>query len=162
MSAFAGAGVHHIALSTPDAVAAMARLDGASMLVIPANYYEDLAARVALDDEALATLERLGLLYDQDAQGEFRHAYTDAFEDRFFFEIVERAGGYAGFGAPNAAVRMAAQARQTTGIFVNCLLPPPLEGGAGRGVMPSPISAVPYPSPSPSLKGRGEEIRSAP
>jgi 4-hydroxyphenylpyruvate dioxygenase len=53
----------------------------------------------------------LGLLYDRDPIGEFRHAYTDSFQDRFFFEIVERRDGYAGFGAANAAVRMAIQAR---------------------------------------------------
>ena len=33
-----------------------------------------------------------------------------AFEDRFFFEIVQR-DGYAGFGAANAPIRLAAQAR---------------------------------------------------
>ena len=36
--------------------------------------------------------------------------------NRFFFEIVERRGGYSGFGAPNAPVRTAAQRR---------LMPPP-------------------------------------
>ena len=41
----------------------------------------------------------------------FRHAYTLAFRDRFFFELCERQGGYRGFGAANAAVRMAAQRR---------------------------------------------------
>lgn len=117
VSAFAGAGIHHIALSSPDAVASMGKLDPASMLAFPVNYYDDLAARVTLDDDALATLARLGLLYDQDDQGEFRHAYTGAFEDRFFFEIVERSGAYAGFGAPNAAVRMAAQARHGAEIY---------------------------------------------
>jgi 4-hydroxyphenylpyruvate dioxygenase len=40
------------------------------------------------------------------------HAYTHAFRDRFFLEVVERRGGYAGFGAANAAVRMAAQRHQ--------------------------------------------------
>ena len=79
---------------------------------IPANYYEDVAARFPLSDEQIGGIETLSLLYDQDAQGEFRHAYTEAFQSRFFFEIVERAGRYAGFGAANAAVRIAAQARR--------------------------------------------------
>ena len=58
-------------------------------------------------------LQRGHLLYDRDAQGgSFVHAYTHAFQDRFFFELVERRGGYDQYGAPNAAVRMAAQARQ--------------------------------------------------
>jgi 4-hydroxyphenylpyruvate dioxygenase len=42
----------------------------------------------------------------------FWHIHTDAFHDRFFFEAVQRAAGYAGFGAANAPVRAAAQARQ--------------------------------------------------
>ena len=44
VSAFAGAGVQHVALATDDAVAAMAALVEAEapMLAIPGNYYEDL------------------------------------------------------------------------------------------------------------------------
>jgi len=83
----------------------------ASTVVIPANYYEDVAAPLGLDDDEMAVLERLGLLYDRDTHGDFCHAYTQPFQDRFFFEVVERRNGYAGFGAANAAVRMAAQAR---------------------------------------------------
>jgi 4-hydroxyphenylpyruvate dioxygenase-like putative hemolysin len=41
-----------------------------------------------------------------------RKSAKDGFDDRFFFEIVQRTGGYQGYGAVNAAVRMAAQARQ--------------------------------------------------
>lgn len=113
VSTFSGAGVHHVAFSTADAPRTVERLEeaGAPILTIPANYYEDVAARLGLDEDATAELERLGMLYDRDAHGEFRQAYTPAFQDRFFFEIVERCGGYAGFGAANAAVRMAAQGR---------------------------------------------------
>ncbi len=60
----------------------------------------------------LRHLQQHGLLYDRDEPGEFRHLYTDAFHDRFFFEAVQRQAGYAGFGAANASVRTAAQARQ--------------------------------------------------
>jgi 4-hydroxyphenylpyruvate dioxygenase len=112
VSAYAGAGVHHIAFGTPDIVAAVQDISahGARILPIPANYYDDLAARHGLSDDELARLQALNLLYDADADGMFRHAYTDTFHDRFFFEIVERQG-YRGFGAPNAGVRMAAQAQ---------------------------------------------------
>jgi 4-hydroxyphenylpyruvate dioxygenase len=85
------------------------------LLSIPANYYDDLSARFGLDDATLAALQRHALLYDRAGTGEFWHLYTDAFHDRFFFEAVERRGGYAGFGAPNASVRTAAQARQHSG-----------------------------------------------
>ncbi len=117
VSTFAGAGVQHIAFAATDAAAVAAYLAhaGAPKLVIPPNYYEDVSSRFDLDDSVAAGLERLGLLYDRDAStGEFWHAYTDTFQNRFFFEIVERRNGYAGFGAANAAVRMAAQARFTS------------------------------------------------
>jgi 4-hydroxyphenylpyruvate dioxygenase len=114
VSAYAGAGVHHIAFSTPDIERTATEYEarGASMLTVPANYYDDLSARWGLDDAALAGLQRHGLLYDRDDAGEFWHLYTDAFHDRFFFEAVQRSAGYAGFGAANAPVRAAAQARQ--------------------------------------------------
>jgi len=51
------------------------------------------------------------LLYDRDEHGSFRHAYTESFHDRFFFEVLER-HGYVGFGAANAAIRMAAQSHR--------------------------------------------------
>jgi len=112
LSTFAGAGVQHIALATDDIAGFVRRAENAGerLLAIPPNYYEDVQARLDLDDAATAELARLGLLYDRDASGEFHHTYTAAFQDRFFFEIVQRRG-YAGFGAANAPVRMAAQAR---------------------------------------------------
>jgi len=116
VSAYAGAGVHHIALSTPGIVQTALQFEDstAPLLPIPINYYDDLSARLGLDDATLASLQKHGLLYDRDAQGDFMHFYTDPFQDRFFFEVVERRDGYGGFGAANTSVRAAAQARQHT------------------------------------------------
>jgi len=114
VSSLAGAGVHHIAFATADitALADAASAANAPMLDIPENYYEDLGARLGLDDAELESLAARHLLYDSDGRGGvFRHAYTHAFRDRFFLEITERDGGYSGFGAANAPVRMAAQRR---------------------------------------------------
>jgi 4-hydroxyphenylpyruvate dioxygenase len=113
VSAGAGAGVHHIAFASDGIEETLTRLSkaGAPMLPVPANYYDDLAARLGLDDALLTELQRFGLLFDRDEQGDFCHAYTDTFEDRFFIEIVQRRGGYQQFGAVNASVRMAMQAR---------------------------------------------------
>jgi 4-hydroxyphenylpyruvate dioxygenase len=49
---------------------------------------------------------------------------TDSFADRFAVEIAERRGGYRHYGAANAAVRMAAQARRPL---------PRSSGAAGHG-----------------------------
>lgn len=100
----------HIAFAVDDLVAAAraARDRGLDFLQIPANYYEDLDARFDLDPGFLATLKELNLLYDRDAEGEFLHFYT-ATVGSVFFEVVERRGGYDGYGAPNAPVRHAVQ-----------------------------------------------------
>lgn len=114
VSAHAGAGVHHIAFRAADAAAAVdaAASHHAPLLDIPENYYEDLGARFGLDDAEAAALAARHLLYDRDAAGgTFLHAYTQAFRDRFFLEILSRAGGYSGYGAANAPFRMAAQRR---------------------------------------------------
>jgi len=114
VTTYAGAGVHHVALHTSDIAQTLEQLRarGARTLPIPANYYEDIAARWGLDDDRLRELQRQNLLYDRDESGEYLHAYTDPFDDRFFFEFVQRIGGYQQYGAVNAAVRMAAQAQR--------------------------------------------------
>lgn len=100
----------HIAFAVDDLVATAraARDRGLDFLQIPANYYEDLDARFALESDFLATLRELNLLYDRDADGEFLHFYT-ATVGSVFFEMVERRGSYDGYGAPNAPVRHAVQ-----------------------------------------------------
>ncbi|MGQ4350736.1 bifunctional sugar phosphate isomerase/epimerase/4-hydroxyphenylpyruvate dioxygenase family protein [Streptomyces sp. SAS_275] len=105
-----GARVQHIALATDDVAEAARRFraSGGRLLPIPANYHDDLAARHDLDAEELAVLRDLGILYDRDAHGEFRHCYTETI-GRVFFELVQRDGGYRGYGAQNAPVRLAAQ-----------------------------------------------------
>ena len=52
------------------------------------------------------------ILYDREGEGEFFQVYTHAFDERFFFEIVQRRN-YLGFGAANAAIRLAAQSRKS-------------------------------------------------
>jgi 4-hydroxyphenylpyruvate dioxygenase len=114
LTTFSGAGVQHIAMSTTDIHQAIDQLTsrGAQFLPIPPNYYEDIGARWGLSDDRLKMLRSLNILYDRDDTGEFLHAYTDPFDDRFFFEIVQRIGDYQQYGAANASVRMAAQAKR--------------------------------------------------
>jgi 4-hydroxyphenylpyruvate dioxygenase len=112
LSEFFGSGIQHIALETGDIFAAAARMRqaGVRFLPIPANYYDDIEARFGLEPDLLDRLREAGILYDRDGGGEFFQLYTTSFADRFFFEIVQRRG-YAGFGAANAPIRLAAQTR---------------------------------------------------
>jgi 4-hydroxyphenylpyruvate dioxygenase len=114
LTTFSGAGVQHIAMASADIHRAMEQLAtrGARFLAIPGNYYEDIGARWGLDDARLEMLRTHNILYDRDDTGEFLHAYTDPFDDRFFFEIVQRIDGYQQYGAANASVRMAVQAKR--------------------------------------------------
>ena len=105
----------HIAFACDDvlALARRARAAGAPLLDIPDNYYDDLDARLAPAD--IDELRELGVLYDRDAEGEFRHFYTHVLGGRVFFEAVQRTGGYAGYGEVNGPVRMAAHRRARLG-----------------------------------------------
>ena len=118
LSSYRGSGVHHIAFSCADIFQEVARAKeaGVALLDIPLNYYDDLAARFDFDDEFLSELAYYNVLYDRDAQGgELFHVYTEAFEERFFFEIIQRKNGYVGYGAANVAVRLAAMAKARGG-----------------------------------------------
>ena len=109
-----GSGVQHIAFSCNDILSAVAamRARGADFLKIPDNYYDDIEAKYGLDPATMAALRQNQILYDREGDGEFFQIYTHAFDERFFFEIVERRD-YHGFGAANAAIRLAAQTRES-------------------------------------------------
>ncbi|MGW6397944.1 bifunctional sugar phosphate isomerase/epimerase/4-hydroxyphenylpyruvate dioxygenase family protein [Streptomyces sp. NPDC055134] len=102
--------VQHIALATDDVVAAARAFQdaGGRPLPVPPNYYDDLAARFEFEPGEAETYRELGILYDRDEHGTFRHFYTETL-GRVFFELVQRDGGYRGYGAQNAPVRLAAQ-----------------------------------------------------
>ena len=50
---------------------------------------------------AARRIEANNILYDRDGEGEYYQVYTQTFEQRFFFEIVQRRR-YGGYGAANA------------------------------------------------------------
>ncbi|MFL6814564.1 MAG: bifunctional sugar phosphate isomerase/epimerase/4-hydroxyphenylpyruvate dioxygenase family protein [Bradyrhizobium sp.] len=111
---FFGSGVQHIAFSCTNILETVAdmRARGADFLKIPDNYYDDIEAKYGLDAATMAALRDNQILYDRDGDGEFFQVYTHIFDERFFFEIVQRRD-YHGFGAANAAIRLAAQTRES-------------------------------------------------
>ncbi|WPO43352.1 bifunctional sugar phosphate isomerase/epimerase/4-hydroxyphenylpyruvate dioxygenase family protein [Tardiphaga sp. 42S5] len=119
ISEFFGSGVQHIAFLCDDIFAAVAdmRKRGAKFLRIPDNYYDDVEAKYGLDAELMAALRDNQILYDREGDGEFFQIYTPSFDERFFFEIVERRN-YQGFGAANAGIRLAAQTRDARPVSV--------------------------------------------
>ncbi len=110
-----GSSVQHIAFATDDIVATSERLaqSGFKALPISENYYLDLVTRFDLDDAFVAVLRSHNLLYDEDRSGAYLQLYSPPYGEGFFFEIIERRGAYAGYGAANASYRTAAQKRLT-------------------------------------------------
>jgi 4-hydroxyphenylpyruvate dioxygenase len=113
---FGGAGIQHIAIEVDDVVGALRRLRACGMptlpmLPIPANYYEDLGAKYGLEQALLDEWSALGVMMERSGEGEILHAYSAPFDNRFFFEIIERRHGYDGYGAANAPFRLAALAQ---------------------------------------------------
>ncbi|MCG6112721.1 MAG: sugar phosphate isomerase/epimerase and 4-hydroxyphenylpyruvate domain-containing protein [Paracoccus sp.] len=108
-----GASVQHVAFACADIFATAAALAalGFAPLRIGANYYQDVQARFGLEGGLVARMQATNVMYDEDAQGQFFQLYSEPRADGFFFEIVQRQGGYAGYGAPNAPFRIAAQKR---------------------------------------------------
>jgi 4-hydroxyphenylpyruvate dioxygenase len=109
---YMGAGVQHLAFQTDDifSSAQAARANGLPMLDIPRNYYDDLESRFGLDTTLVDKMATLGILYDRDGETEYFQFYSRAFAKRVFFEVVERRG-YMAYGAANAVIRLASQAR---------------------------------------------------
>jgi 4-hydroxyphenylpyruvate dioxygenase len=104
--------LQHVALSCGDifAAARAMRERGAPLLAVSPNYYDDLAARTDLAPEMIERMRAHGVLYDAEpGGGELLHFYTATLGSTLFFEVVERRGGYDGYGAANSPVRMAAQ-----------------------------------------------------
>lgn len=109
-----GSSVQHIAFACADIFATSDRLAslGHNRLTIGGNYYDDLDARFGLEPTFLAKLRAANILYDRDnTGGEYFQIYSRATDDGRFFEVVERRGGYGGYGANNAVFRIAAQKR---------------------------------------------------
>ena len=108
-----GAPLQHIAFATDDifATADAMAARGFEALPMTANYHDDLAARFGLDEDLLARLRARHILYDRDAGGEYFQFYSAGLAGGLFIEVVERRGGYDGYGAPNAPFRIAAQKR---------------------------------------------------
>ena len=105
---YGGPGIQHIAMNTPDIIAAITNLkkNGVSFIQIPKTYYQDLRARLGQTSlqvqEDLDTIERLQILIDFDHDGYLLQTFTRPQQDRptLFLEIIQR-HGFSGFGVGN-------------------------------------------------------------
>ncbi|MFJ8113204.1 4-hydroxyphenylpyruvate dioxygenase [Streptomyces sp. NPDC096132] len=97
-------GVQHIAFRVADAVRSVARMmgNGVDFLTTPATYYRLMEQRLELSVHTVAELERLGILVDEDHDGQLFQIFTRSSHARrtLFFEIIERVGART-FGSGN-------------------------------------------------------------
>ncbi len=104
------AAYQHFAFSCDDIFAYAKAMDPEMVLQVPANYYDDLLLRFDLERDLIEPMRAHNILYDQDGEGRPYFQLFTRDVNGLFFEVVQR-NGYAGFGAVNAPVRIAAQAR---------------------------------------------------
>lgn len=101
---YTAAGVQHIAISTADIIATVAKLKerGIEFLTVPKSYYEAIPERIGKIDENLDELAKLGILVDRESDGYLLQIFTKPVEDRptLFFEVIQRKGAK-GFGKGN-------------------------------------------------------------
>ncbi|GAA4706594.1 sugar phosphate isomerase/epimerase and 4-hydroxyphenylpyruvate domain-containing protein [Nocardioides conyzicola] len=104
-------GITQVAFATPDVRASVGalRAAGVPLMPVPDNYYTDLDARFGLPPEVLDDLRAHGLLYDRAGDGELLHAFTLPLGTGFHVELLERRGGYDGYGSAGTHVRLAMQ-----------------------------------------------------
>lgn len=98
------AGVQHIALATSDITHSVTELqrNGMTFLDTPDAYYKHLASRLTTTRHATSTLRRLGILADQDDDGQLYQTFTRPLDaaGTFFLELIERDGATT-FGSNN-------------------------------------------------------------
>jgi 4-hydroxyphenylpyruvate dioxygenase len=82
------------------------RGNGVSFVPISGNYYDDLIAREVLDEATVERMRGQNIVFAQSGTGTYYQTYTQAFEGRFHFQIVQRTG-YDGYGAINEPLRAA-------------------------------------------------------
>jgi 4-hydroxymandelate synthase len=101
-----GPGVQHIAFSTDDIVRTVDAVAGTGirLLSTPDAYYELLAGRMKVARHSVGELRRLGILVDEDHDGQLFQIFAKSVHPRgtVFLEVIERMGAQA-FGGGNIA-----------------------------------------------------------
>ncbi|MFC3453304.1 4-hydroxyphenylpyruvate dioxygenase [Amycolatopsis speibonae] len=113
-----GAGIQHIAFTSPDAVRAVKELSsrGVEFLKTPEAYYDLLGERIQLETHSLDDLRETKLLADEDHGGQLFQIFTASTHPRktIFFEIIERQGAGT-FGSSNIKALYEAVELERTG-----------------------------------------------
>lgn len=136
---YAGSGVQHIAMNTPDIITAVSHMQarGVKFLKVPSTYYVSLRQKLQSSPikvkEDMDKLEQLKILIDYDDKGYLLQIFTKPVEDRptLFYEVIQR-NNHQGFGAGNFKSLFEAIERDQA------------ERGNLTSITPPPVAATPY------------------
>ena len=107
--------IDSIALGCDDIFATVEDLRGKGVAFVPisTNYYDDLIAGEVLDEATVERMREQDIVFAGAGGGAYYQAYTETFEGRFYFQIVQRTA-YDGYGEINEPLRVASleQVRQ--------------------------------------------------
>jgi 4-hydroxyphenylpyruvate dioxygenase len=114
MATSSGTPVQHVAFATDDIFATAEALSerGFECLSVAEEYYIDIAAEFGLELSFIERLKACNLFYDENESGTYFQLYSRSFGSGLFFEVVQREGGYSGYGGANAPYRTAMQKRE--------------------------------------------------
>jgi 4-hydroxymandelate synthase len=110
-----GAGVQHVAFSTPDIIRAVSTFSarGVAFLSTPSSYYDALAERLGKVDVPIEALREYSVLVDADHFGQMYQIFTQSMHVRrtLFLELIERHGALT-FGTSNIKALYEAKGRE--------------------------------------------------
>lgn len=110
-----GAGVQHVAFSTPDIIRAVSTFSarGVAFLSTPSSYYDALAERLGKVDVPIEALRKHSVLVDADHFGQMYQIFTQSMHVRrtLFLELIERHGALT-FGTSNIKALYEAKGRE--------------------------------------------------
>ncbi|GAA3748810.1 4-hydroxyphenylpyruvate dioxygenase [Salinactinospora qingdaonensis] len=99
-----GAGVQHVAFTADSIVESVGAINAAGIdfLNTPETYYSMLADRLTLSRHSVDDLRRLGILVDEDQDGQLFQIFSQSIHPQktFFVELIERMGAQT-FGSGN-------------------------------------------------------------
>jgi len=103
-----GPGIHHLAFSTDDFAGTVQRLEeqNVEFVQFPASYYDLLRSNPEFRHFDIDSLQKNGILVDQEGDSYLMQKFIKPLSDRpfFFYEIVQRVNGYNGFALGNINV----------------------------------------------------------
>lgn len=105
IEAYYGSGIQHMAFATDNIFETVERMrnSGIDFVTYPKSYYDLLREENRAPAEVIDKVEKYNVLVDEEDGAFLFQTFTKPFGDRptFFYEVIQRTGGYSGFALDN-------------------------------------------------------------